>query len=116
LPDFDFKGLRASYRTWGEEPPVMLLHGGGASGSLWEKVAAALGDRERLIAPDLLNCGATASWPERGALSHDLQAELVARLIDEQGGGSMDVVGHSYGGATAVRLAVNRPDMSGRWC
>lgn len=110
MPEFDFKGLRVSYRTWGEGLPVVLLHGGGASGALWEKVAAALGSGERLIAPDLLNCGMTESWPERGALSHDVQAELVAQMIDEQGGGPMDVVGHSYGGATAVRLVVNRPE------
>lgn len=110
MPGFVFKGLRANYRTWGEGPPIVLLHGGGASGALWEKVAAALGSGERLIAPDLLNCGTTESWPERGALSHDRQAELVAQLIDEEGGGPLDVVGHSYGGATAVRLGVNRPE------
>jgi pimeloyl-ACP methyl ester carboxylesterase len=106
----DFRGLRAAYRTWGQGAPLVLLHGGGASSALWTKVAETLGDDRRLIAPDLLGCGETASWPERDVLTHDLQAELVAHVLGEAGAGMTDVVGHSYGGATAVRLAINRPD------
>jgi lipase len=113
VPEIAFKGLRANYRTWnasaGEGPPLVLLHGGGGSSALWEKVAEVLGLDRRLLAPDLLGCGATEGWPERGALTHDLQAELVAQIVDEQVGDAVDLVGHSYGGATAVRLAVNHP-------
>ena len=105
----DFKGLHAAYRVWGDGPPLVLLHGGGGSSALWSKVADALGAGRRLIAPDLLGCGETAGWPEKGALTHDLQAELVAAVLAVTTSGPVDIVGHSYGGATAVRLAVNRP-------
>jgi len=81
----------------------VLLHGGGASSALWTKVAAFLPQR-RLIAPDLLGCGETAIVPD---LTHDLQAELVSEVITATVGGAVDVVGHSYGGATAVRLAID---------
>jgi pimeloyl-ACP methyl ester carboxylesterase len=35
VPEFDFKGLRASYLSWGNGQPIVLLHGGGASAALW---------------------------------------------------------------------------------
>jgi pimeloyl-ACP methyl ester carboxylesterase len=56
-----------------------------------------------------LNCGETEAWPVARALTHDLQAELVAAVIDAVVGEAVDVVGHSYGGAAAVRLAIDHP-------
>ena len=88
----------------------MLLHAGGASSAQWERVAEALGPGRLLVAPDLLGNGGTEPWPHAGALTHDLQAELVAEVIDATADGPVDIVGHSYGGATAVRLAVNCPE------
>jgi lipase len=88
----------------------VLLHAGGASSAQWEKVAEAFGPDRLLVAPDLLGNGDTEAWPEAGALTHDLQAELVGEVIDAAADGPVDIVGHSYGGATAVRLAVNWPE------
>ena len=28
MPEFDFKGLPASYLSWGDGPSIVLLHGG----------------------------------------------------------------------------------------
>lgn len=109
MHDIAFGGLRAAYRTWGQGRLVVLLHSGGGSGAQWEKLAAMLPADLGLIAPDLLGCGVTPSWPIAGALTHDLQAELVAQVIAAHTDQPVDVVGHSYGGATAIRLAVNRP-------
>jgi lipase len=113
LPEIVFKGLRANYRTWGPEGaarPIVLLHAGGGSGALWQKVAEAMPPDRHAIAPDLLSCGDTEAWPVAGALTHDLQAGLVAEIIDKVVGGPAAIVGHSYGGATAVRLAIDRPE------
>ncbi len=74
-------------------------------------MAPLLQDRCRLIAPDLLGFGRTGAWPVPGELTHDLQADLVAALIDGDGCGSVDVLGHSYGGATALRLVARRPEL-----
>lgn len=106
--DIDFKGLRAAYRIWGSGTPAVFLHSGGSSGAQWEKVARELCGQCRMIAPDALGFGETQSWPQQGALTHDLQAELVARIVRRQADGPVDVIGHSYGGATALRLVATR--------
>lgn len=110
MPEIRFNGLRASYRTWGEGRPIVLLHSGGSHGGQWSKVVDVLGPGWSVIAPNLLGFGVTEAWPVPGKLSHDLQAGLVAQVIDSTVGQAVDVVGHSYGGSVAIRLAVNRAD------
>lgn len=107
--EITFKGLRARYHTWGEGKPLLLLHSGGSSGTQWERFAEVAPRGWRMIAPDLLGFGGTEPWPQAGALTHDLQAELVAEIIGANTDAPVDVVGHSYGGATALRLAIDCP-------
>jgi len=105
--EIDFNGVRAAYRTWGQGPPLLMLHSGGGSAAQWNKIAQALAPDRLSIAPDLLGFGATGAWPDAGALTHDRQAELTAQVIDANTHQAVDIVGHSYGGATAIRLMMN---------
>ncbi len=107
----EFRGVPVHREAWGAGPSLLMLHAGGSSGAQWQRFAAALQDGRRTIAPDLIGFGRTGAWPQAGGLTHELQADLVAALIEENGGGSVDVVGHSYGGATAVRLVLRRPEL-----
>ena len=111
MPQAEFRGVPAHHGTWGAGLPLIALHGGGSSGAQWQRLAAALQHERRVIAPDLIGFGRTGAWPQAGGLTHDLQADLVAALIEANGGGAMDIVGHSYGGATAVRLVLRRPEL-----
>jgi pimeloyl-ACP methyl ester carboxylesterase len=111
MAEAEFKGVPVHHETWGTGLPLVALHGGGSSGAQWQRLAAVLQDGNRVIAPDLIGFGKTGAWPEPGGLTHDLQADLVAVLIEQNGSGAVDVVGHSYGGATAVRLALRRPEL-----
>ena len=111
MPEIGFCGLRASYETWGRGEAVVLLHSGGASSAQWTKIAELLQEKHGLVAPDLLGFGATEVWPVSGMLTHDLQADLVAEVIKHWDGGPADIVGHSYGGATAVRLKLRYPHL-----
>lgn len=106
-----FRGVRAFYKTWGQGTPLILLHAGGSSSAQWSRTGDALANTYKLIAPDLLSFGATEPWSESGGLTHELQAHLVADIIRAESSGPLDVVGHSYGGATAMRLALQRPDL-----
>ena len=107
----EFRGVPVHREAWGAGPPLLMLHAGGSSGAQWRRAASFLQDRRRIVAPDLIGFGKTGAWPRAGGLTHDLQADLVAMLVEDDGGEAVDVVGHSYGGATAVRLALRRPEL-----
>lgn len=108
---FEFRGLAAHIEIHGNGPALVLLHAGGSSGAQWKRMAPLLEDDHQLIAPDLIGFGGTPAWPGPGELSHDLQADLVAAVIAHTAGTAVDVVGHSYGGASAVRLVLRRPEL-----
>ncbi len=106
-----FRDLPVHVERWGSGPILVLLHAGGSLGAQWKAVAELLLAERLVLAPDLIGAGRTPTWPGPGALTHDLQAACVVTLIEAEAVGGIDLVGHSYGGATALRLALLRPDL-----
>lgn len=101
------------YFEGGEGPPVVLLHGFGASAVWqWHEQIAPLARNHRVIVPDLLWFG--GSWSKRRDFSVDYQLEVVAALLDHLGIASADFVGISYGGIIAHELAAMQPERVGR--
>lgn len=109
-----FGNLSAHYVQNGDGPDLVLLHAGGSSAAQWRKSAAILEAGYRLLMPDFIGFGRTDPWPGTADLSHDDQASLVASLISSYCSSPVHVVGHSYGGAVAVRLALAHPEMLAR--
>lgn len=87
--------------------PVLLLHCSASSGKQWDKLAGALGDRYRAYAPDLHGYGAAQPWSGPGPLKLSAEASLAADALPAEAG-DVHVVGHSYGGAVALRFAVEQ--------
>ncbi|MEW2503430.1 alpha/beta fold hydrolase [Amycolatopsis sp. CA-161197] len=83
------------------EPAVLLLHGLGATGTVWDGLTELL-DR-RVLVPDLPGHGGSAPLP---AYSFPALAAEVAAGLDEAG--PVVVVGHSLGGVVALELASGR--------
>lgn len=93
----------------GDVAQVLLLHGLGASHSIWEPVRKRL--RARGIAtlvPDLLGFGGSRSIGTSFDLDDHVDALL--RLLDESRAQTVLVAGHSYGCAVAVALARRAPE------
>ncbi len=111
MPTFEHDGKTAHYVDSGAGDPMILLHAGGSSGRQWRKTGEHLEADYRLIAPDLLGFGDTEPWTGPGDLTHDAEAALVRALIERVCNRPAHVVGHSYGGATAVRLWLAVPDL-----
>lgn len=95
----------------GSGNPVVLLHAGAGSGRQWEKVGSRLPSSYHLLAPDLIGFGDTPAWSEERELTHDDQAAVAVALVEQRAGGPVHVVGHSYGGATAIRLVLTAPQL-----
>jgi esterase len=90
-------------------PTVMLLHGLGDAAVVWHDVAALLGMRARVIAPDLRGHG-DSSWPAGADYRIASLAADVAELIDTLGLPALTLVGHSMGAAVALRIACEQPE------
>lgn len=87
--------------------PVLLLHCSASSGRQWDGLAAMLDGGLRPVAPDLHGYGEAPAWTGPGALS--LAAEAARASASLPADASFHLVGHSYGGAVALRLAVEQP-------
>lgn len=86
---------------------IVALHCSGSSGRQWRALAAALPDCT-LVAPDLAGCGEAPAWGGERPFDLAAEASRLLHLIDEAPG-PVHLVGHSYGGALALRIAVERP-------
>ncbi|WP_073809606.1 alpha/beta fold hydrolase [Kitasatospora sp. CB01950] len=91
-----------------QAPPVLLVHGSGASGAFWGPVAEVLAAHHRVITVDLPGCGRS---PQRPPYDVPVQAGRVAAVLDGLGVGPVVAVGHSSGGYVATALAERRPDL-----
>lgn len=94
-------------RHWGNGPrEVFLLHCSLAHSGAWEGLVRVLGPGLRLTAPDIPGHGRAPDIDPTRNL-HDQCYEAVLRHLPP---GSVDVVGHSFGGTLALRLAQEQPD------
>jgi pimeloyl-ACP methyl ester carboxylesterase len=103
----DVDGLRIFTRESGEGTPILLLHGFPQTGHCWRVVAEDLARDHRVIVPDVPGFGRSDAAP-------DTEAGTVARILDRYleilGHEDTVVVGHDWGGAFALRMALDTPE------
>lgn len=108
----DVAGKKIFVAETGDGPPVLLLHGGGpgASGvSNYQRNIGELAKEYRVIVPDLPGYGRSTKGVD-GADPFGHLADAIRGLLDELGLDKAHLVGNSYGGACALRLALDTPD------
>ena len=93
----------------GDGPPVLCLHGWPQHWLIWRGLLGPLGDRHRLICPDLRGHG-WSGWPEDGDFRKARLADDALALLDVLGIERADVIGHDWGGWTALLLAIGSPE------
>lgn len=89
-------------------PTVVLTHGLAANTSTWAAQVEALSPRYRVLAWDLRGHGQSGGPPGTYALS-DLAADL-REVLDRAAAERAVVLGHSAGGAVALRFALDHPE------
>lgn len=87
---------------------VVLLHGGGVAGWMWEPVRAELGDEYHLIAPDLPGHDRSS---DEDYVSHEQTLEQLRAMLAERAAGPVPVVGFSLGAQVALALASQSPEL-----
>ena len=102
MPTVTVNGTRMSYTdTGGDGTPVVLLHAFPLHAGMWQAQIDVLGDRYRVIAPDLKGFGGSEAPDDPEAYSMDGYADDVGGLLDELGIAKAVVVGLSMGGYVA---------------
>ncbi len=96
------------YRSEGEGPPVVFLHGLGGTANIWHGVMAAMVQHHHCIAVDLRGHGRSDG---SGRFSIEGFASDVEQLMRHLELPAVTVVGHSMGSLVAQQLAHSRPDL-----
>jgi pimeloyl-ACP methyl ester carboxylesterase len=105
----DVMGIRTSYLEAGpaDAPPVLMLHGLGATNASLLPCLADLAHDHRVIAPDLPGFGNTAAPP--AAYTPAFFAAWVEELQRHTGMRRAVLLGNSLGGRIALEQALTRP-------
>lgn len=92
-----------------QQSTVICLHSSASSPRQWQSLAQRLGASHRVVAPGLIGYTDGPPWPGDRPLSLDEEAAWIERWVDGAGA-PVHLVGHSYGGAVALKVAQRRPD------
>ncbi len=103
--------LELAYTETGEGP-LVILHGLFGSSRNWTSVARRFGETHRVFAVDLRNHGASP-WAE--TMDYGEMAEDVRAVLARHGLADATVMGHSMGGKTAMRLALEHGRDAKAW-
>ena len=104
----NIKGIDYAYEIRGKGEPLLLLHGGLMSFDLFDPVMPLFTKGRQVIVVDLQGHGRTTlgSRPIRcEAIADDIDT-----LLQQLGRAQVDVLGYSFGGCVALRLAIQHPD------
>src|SRR5258708_7354688 len=102
-------GVRVIFQEVGNQndPPLMLIHGFASSTLVWSEVLLTIAaEGFHVIAPDLLGYGYSGK-PRHNEYTIEGQARMILGLLDQLGIAQADLVGSSYGGASAATIALD---------
>jgi pimeloyl-ACP methyl ester carboxylesterase len=94
----------------GDGPAVLLLHAFPLNAGMWDEQFATLGDRYRVIAPDLKGFGGSDAPGDRSQYTMDSYADELAALLDSLGVNKAVVAGLSMGGYVAFAFLRRHKD------
>jgi pimeloyl-ACP methyl ester carboxylesterase len=91
----------------GEGPPVLLIHGYGDTADSWRRAVPGLLRDHRVVALDMPPFGRSARLEDVKLL--DFYSDFFPAFFDALELERATIIGHSLGGAVALRLAIDQP-------
>lgn len=108
-----FEGKKIFYRVYGTGNPVMLVHGFGETGDVWEHQINFFKDKLKLIIPDLPGSGGSEMIND---MSMEGMAEVIKAIADKETTNPFALIGHSMGGYIALAFAAKYPQVIEKFC
>lgn len=96
-----------NFKTFGQGPALVILHGLFGSLDNWQTLGKRFAERRTVYLVDQRNHGKS---PHVSGLDYPAMAEDLAAFFEAQGIRQASVLGHSMGGKTAMRFALDHPE------
>ena len=96
-------------REAGAGDPVLCIHASASSSAQWKPLMERLAGRFRVLAVDLYGAGRSPAWTGARPLTLADEVALLEPVVAASGR-RVHVIGHSYGGAVALKLALEHPE------
>jgi pimeloyl-ACP methyl ester carboxylesterase len=104
----DVNGINLYHEIYGEGEPLVLIHGGLTTISEMQEWVQLLAQTRQVIAVEMQGHGRTADTNR--PMTFATMGDDIAALLDYLKIPKADLVGHSFGGASAIRAAIQHPD------
>ncbi|MDP3189721.1 alpha/beta fold hydrolase, partial [Limnobacter sp.] len=92
----------------GTGPAVLCLHANASHSGQWKGLMGMLATEFKVLAVDSYGAGQTPDWHSDRTISLQDEVDLLAPVLDNTGE-QFTLVGHSYGGAIALKVALLFP-------
>lgn len=100
--------MQLNYKSFGQGEPVIILHGLFGTLDNWQTIAKQLAEEYTVFIVDLRNHGRSPHVDEH---SYQAMAEDIQTFLSDNWIYGTNVIGHSMGGKTAIRLALDYPEL-----
>ena len=100
-----YQNTPVNYKVTGKGNPVVLLHGFGETGDIWDQQVALLRPQYLLIIPDLPGSGSSAIFQGPEKITMQDYAELIKAILDKENITTCCMIGHSMGGYILLAFA-----------
>lgn len=101
--DYTYQTVKMYYEKRGEGEAVLLLHGWGCDGRVFDELASLLEKKYTVYNLDLLGFGKSEEPPHPFTL--DEYVDYLANFVKDQKILAPTIIGHSFGGRIAIRYA-----------
>lgn len=92
-----FRKSLIHYTTHGKGKTILLIHGFGEDGSIWNQIVEALSQNYKCIVPDLPGSGKSEMINEE-SISIEDYADVIKAIVKNENEKSLTMIGHSMGG------------------
>jgi pimeloyl-ACP methyl ester carboxylesterase len=101
-------GIQLYHEVYGSGEPLVLIHGGLTTIDEMQGWVQPLAETRLVIAVEMQGHGRTADINR--PMNFETMGDDIAALLDHLNIPKADLVGHSFGGACAIRAAIQNPD------